>query len=157
MQLVLAFSTSSSAPAFPSEQYTEDEISQDKKPVDKYNRESLDKQLDESLDSCVVTKKPDITWDDVAGLAEARMELQIATELPLKFPQLFRGKREQPRFILLYGPPGTGKGHLIKALASGVNSTLFTISSSDIQSKWTGENERSVNTSSCHLSLNLES
>jgi vacuolar protein-sorting-associated protein 4 len=128
-----------------------------KKNVDKYSRESLDKQLNESLDRAVVTKKPDITWDDVAGLAEAKIELQIATELPLKFPQLFRGKREQPRFILLYGPPGTGKGHLVKALASGVNSTLLAISSSDIQSKWAGESERLVNTSSCHLILNLES
>jgi vacuolar protein-sorting-associated protein 4 len=157
MQIFFALSTGSSAPAFPSEQYAEDEISEEKENVDKYSRESLDKQLNESLDSTVVTKKTDVTWDDVAGLAGARMELQIATELPLKFPQLFRGKREQSRFILLYGPPGTGKGHLIKALASGVNSTLFTISSSDIQSKWAGESERLVNTSSCRLTLNLES
>ncbi len=60
-----------------------------------------------------------MTWDDVAGLGEARTELQIATELPMKFAQLFRGKREQPRFVLLYGLSGTGKGNLIKALASG--------------------------------------
>ncbi|PMD55431.1 AAA-domain-containing protein [Hyaloscypha bicolor E] len=122
----------------------DDEVAQENQKEDKYSRESLDKQLNESLDKTVLTNKPNVAWDDVAGLAEAKMELQIAAEMPKKFPQLFRGKREPQRFILLYGPPGTGKGQLIKALASGVNSTLFTISSSDVQSKWVGESERLV-------------
>lgn len=130
MQIYFALSTGST-PTSSSEQLADDGFSQEKQIEDKYSRGSLDKQLNESLDSTVVTKKPDFTWADVAGLAEAKMELQIAAELPMKFPQLFRGKQEPHRFILIYGPPGTGKGHMIKALASGVNSTLFTISSSD--------------------------
>jgi SpoVK/Ycf46/Vps4 family AAA+-type ATPase len=134
----------------------DDEVAQENQKEDKYSRESLDKQLNESLDKTVLTNKPNVTWDDVAGLAEAKMELQIAAEMPKKFQQLFRGKREPQRFILLYGPPGTGKGQLIKALASGVNSTLFTISSSDVQSKWVGESERSVIGSSIHSLSKLD-
>lgn len=138
MQIFFAFKTGADPEPL------DDEVAQEKEEEDKYGRESLDKQLNESLDSTVVTNKPNVTWGDVAGLAEAKMELQIAAEMPKKFPQLFRGEREPQRFILLYGPPGTGKGQLIKALASGVNSTLFTISSSDVQSKWVGESERLV-------------
>ena len=123
MQIFFALSTGST-PAFSSQPYEEEQAREKKEDGDKHSRGALDKQLNESVDSTVVTKKTNVTWDDVAGLVEARTELQIATELPMKLPQLFRGKREQPRFVLLYGPPGTGKGHIIKALASGVTSTL---------------------------------
>jgi SpoVK/Ycf46/Vps4 family AAA+-type ATPase len=146
MQIFFALSTGR-APEPSFEPSVDVESSQEKENGDKHSRDYSDKQLNESLKSTVVTKKTNITWSDVAGLAKAKMELQIAAELPMKFPQLFRGRLEPHKFILLYGPPGTGKGHLIKALASGVNSTLFTISSSDIQSKWYGESERLVNNS----------
>ena len=85
-----------------------------------------------------------MSWDDVAGLSSAKDALKEAVILPIKFPQLFTGKRKPWSGILLYGPPGTGKSFLAKAVATQSNSTFFSVSSSDLVSKWMGESERLV-------------
>jgi len=91
-----------------------------------------------------MTEKPNVRWADVAGLETAKAALQEAVVLPLRFPNLFTGERRPWRGILLYGPPGTGKTHLAKAVATEVDATFFSISSSDLVSKWVGESEKLV-------------
>jgi vacuolar protein-sorting-associated protein 4 len=83
-----------------------------------------------------------VRWEDVAGLDGAKEALKEAVILPIKFPHLFTGNRQPWKGILLYGPPGTGKSYLGKAVATEANSTFFSVSSSDLVSKWMGESER---------------
>ena len=100
------------------------------------------KKLRGALQGAILTDKPDIKWEDVAGLEGAKEALKEAVILPIKFPHLFVGKRQPWKGILLYGPPGTGKSYLAKAVATEANSTFFSVSSSDLVSKWMGESER---------------
>jgi len=97
-----------------------------------------------ALEGAILKEKPNVKWDDVAGLYQAKESLKEAVILPIKFPQLFTGKRKPWKGILLYGPPGTGKSYLAKAVATEANSTFFAVSSSDLVSKWLGDSEKLV-------------
>lgn len=95
-----------------------------------------------ALSGAILSETPNVKWEDVAGLEGAKETLKEAVILPIKFPHLFVGNRRPWSGILLYGPPGTGKSFLAKAVATEANSTFFSVSSSDLISKWMGESER---------------
>ncbi|KNA08788.1 hypothetical protein SOVF_159630 [Spinacia oleracea] len=101
-------------------------------------------KLRSGLNSAIIREKPNVKWNDVAGLESAKQALQEAVILPVKFPQFFTGKRRPWRAFLLYGPPGTGKSYLAKAVATEADSTFYSVSSSDLVSKWMGESEKLV-------------
>jgi vacuolar protein-sorting-associated protein 4 len=98
----------------------------------------------DALSQAIVKEKPNIKWEDVAGLEQAKQTLKEAIILPVKFPDIFVGIRKPWKGILLYGPPGTGKTFLAKACATQANATFFSISSSDLISKWVGESEKLI-------------
>lgn len=96
------------------------------------------------MSGAIVSEKPNVKWEDVAGLETAKNALKEAIILPSKFPDIFVGIRKPWKGILLYGPPGTGKTFLAKACATQANSTFFSISSSDLMSKYVGESEKLI-------------
>ncbi|KTW29186.1 hypothetical protein T552_01143 [Pneumocystis carinii B80] len=102
------------------------------------------RKLKNALANTLISESPNVKWDDVAGLDNAKETLKEAVILPMKLPHLFKGNRKPWVGILLYGPPGTGKSYLAKAVATEAKSTFFSVSSSDIISKWMGESERLV-------------
>jgi cell division protease FtsH len=79
-----------------------------------------------------------VTFDDVAGVDEAKEDLQEIVEF-LRDPQKFQrlGGRI-PRGALLVGPPGTGKTLLARAIAGEANVPFFTISGSDFVEMFVG-------------------
>ena len=83
-------------------------------------------------------KQGRVTFDDVAGVDEAKDDLQEIVEF-LRDPQKFQrlGGRI-PRGALLVGPPGTGKTLLARAIAGEANVPFFTISGSDFVEMFVG-------------------
>lgn len=79
-----------------------------------------------------------VTFDDVAGIEEAKQELSEVVEF-LKDPQKFqRLGGKIPKGALLVGPPGTGKTLIARAVAGEANVPFFTISGSDFVEMFVG-------------------
>ena len=102
-------------------------------------------EIEDAISSVIVREKPNVKWEDVAGMEEAKRALREAVILPMSRPDLFKGARKPWKGILMYGPPGCGKTYLCKAVASEVDSTFFSVSAANLISKWLGESEKLVN------------
>ena len=100
--------------------------------------------LREKILSEIVESKPDVKFDDVVGLVEAKQILKEIIIIPNLRPDLFTGLRSPPRGLLLFGPPGTGKTMIAKAVATECKCTFFSISASSLTSKYLGESEKLV-------------
>ncbi|QQS29504.1 MAG: ATP-dependent zinc metalloprotease FtsH [Sphingobacteriales bacterium] len=82
--------------------------------------------------------KVDLTFDDVAGLDEAKEEVREIVDF-LKNPQKYTALGGKiPKGVLLIGPPGTGKTMLAKAVAGEAQVPFFTISGSDFVELFVG-------------------
>jgi transitional endoplasmic reticulum ATPase len=93
----------------------------------------------------IMIQVPDVGWDDIGGLDDAKRGLREGVELPLKHPGAFKRLGIRPaKGFLLFGPPGTGKTLLAKAVAREAEANFIAAKSSDLLSKWYGESEQQV-------------
>ena len=95
-----------------------------------------------SFDEMVMKEKPDVRWEDVVGVDDAKNALRESIVYPSKRPDLF--PLVWPRGILLYGPPGCGKTILAAATANELDGYFINFDGSSMMSKWLGEAEKNV-------------
>ena len=82
--------------------------------------------------------KPSVTFGDVAGVEEAKMELREVVDF-LSFPEKFQALGARiPRGVLLVGPPGTGKTLMARAVAGEAGVPFFSISGSEFVEMFVG-------------------
>ena len=112
--------------------------------VKKDDKAIVTNDLRDKILSEIVETKPDVKFDDVVGLVEAKQILKEIIIIPNLRPDLFTGLRSPPRGLLLFGPPGTGKTMIAKAVATECKCTFFSISASSLTSKYLGESEKLV-------------
>ena len=94
-------------------------------------------------DEWLVGEKPDVTFDDIAGMEEAKRIIDEMVIYPMKSPEKARALGLDPGGgVLLFGPPGTGKTMLGKAIAGALDAPFYYASGADLRSKWYGESEQ---------------
>jgi len=103
------------------------------------------KQIKPAVLRSVEIETPQITWDEIGGLAEVKQTLQESVEGALLYPELYQHtKAKAPRGILLWGPPGTGKTLLAKAVAAQARANFIAVNGPELLSKWVGASEQAV-------------
>jgi transitional endoplasmic reticulum ATPase len=93
----------------------------------------------------VFVEVPNISWDDIGGLASVKDQLREIVEWPLKYSKLFRKMNaKQLKGALLFGPPGSGKTLIAKAVANESQANFISVKGPEFLSKWVGESEKAV-------------
>ena len=125
--------------------------------VDVRSGTALERIERSEADRLILEEIPDVTYDDIGGLADQIDAIRDAIELPYLHADLYRtyGLRP-PKGILLYGPPGCGKTMIAKAVAGSlarraaetrgtrVRSHFLSIKGPELLNKYVGETERQI-------------
>lgn len=104
---------------------------------------ALDKIHADYKDTLGMPKIPEVSWNDVGGLADVKAEIIDTIKLPLQYPELVsKGLRRSG--ILLYGPPGCGKTLLAKAVATEFSLNFFSVKGPELINMYVGQSEQNV-------------
>lgn len=97
------------------------------------------------VEELTLDEVPDVTYDDIGGLADQIEAIRDAVELPVRHRDLFEEfGLAAPKGVLLYGPPGCGKTMIAKAVANAAGSSFLNVKGPELLSKYVGETERQV-------------
>jgi transitional endoplasmic reticulum ATPase len=106
--------------------------------IDEHTEVELRPEYEEAGES----RRADVTYDDIGGMAATIDQLREMVELPLRYPELFqRLGVDPPKGVLLHGPPGTGKTRLARAVANESDAQFFLINGPEIMGSAYGESE----------------
>ncbi|KAL7671568.1 hypothetical protein ACOME3_006462 [Neoechinorhynchus agilis] len=112
------------------------------------NQEDFKFALSQSNPSALretVVEVPTVTWDDIGGLENTKLELQELVQYPVEHPEKFLKFGMTPsRGVLFYGPPGCGKTLLAKAIANECQANFISIKGPELLTMWFGESEANV-------------
>jgi transitional endoplasmic reticulum ATPase len=93
----------------------------------------------------IIRDKPQIGFDDIAGLEDVKQDIRLKMIYPFAHPELAKQYGiSVGGGVLLYGPPGTGKTMIAKAIAHEIDAVLFVVSAAQMLSKWVGEAEQNI-------------
>jgi proteasome-associated ATPase len=110
------------------------------------------------VEELILEEVPDISYQDIGGLADQIEQIRDAVELPFLHADLFAEHQlKPPKGILLYGPPGCGKTLIAKAVANSLakkvaevtgqpsgRSYFLNITGPELLNKYVGETERQI-------------
>ena len=106
-------------------------------------RTNLKKHQDKTdVEDLIMKEKPNVRWEEVIGVDDAKNALRESIVYPTKRPDLF--PLGWPKGLLLYGPPGCGKTILAAAIASELDGYFINVDAASMMSKWLGEAEKNV-------------
>jgi proteasome-associated ATPase len=118
----------------------------------------LERLPKEQVEELVLEEIPDVTYEDIGGLAPQIEDIKDAVELPFLYAELFREHDlTPPKGVLLYGPPGCGKTLIAKAVAHSLaqkvaertgrtdaHSYFLNVKGPELLNKYVGETERQI-------------
>ncbi|KAF8697433.1 hypothetical protein HU200_036033 [Digitaria exilis] len=88
---------------------------------------------------------PKVSWDDIGGLEDVKLELQEMVQYPVEHPEMFEMFGMSPsRGVLFYGPPRCGKTMLAKAIAKECKANFISVKGPELLTMWYGESEANV-------------
>jgi SpoVK/Ycf46/Vps4 family AAA+-type ATPase len=103
-----------------------------------------DPKARELVEGEMMEKRPNLRWNDVAGMRETKLALTEMVLLPSFRRDIYTGLRAPPRGLLLFGPPENGKTFIARAVATEARATFFSVSSSTIMASLVGDSEKLV-------------
>ena len=92
-----------------------------------------------------VAEVPNVSFDDIAGMDDAKAAIMEMVVYPMREPEKSKAMKLKPGGgVILYGPPGNGKTMFGKAIAHEIAAPFFYASGAQIRSKWHGESEQNL-------------